>query len=387
MNSNSSELLLLMTALTLALCGISWFAVAHLKARDRATAWCFVAFNACLGLGLFLKGTWSGTQAALAKSTPDLLILGSVVAVIYGVHAFQRTQAPIWTVPVLALLGAAGVIVFGLIVPDDVLRLVSVMGPFVVLGCTALARNASPIHREFGLPAACALSAAVLTSVVAMFALIVLIALGTVPIELHQAGHSNELAIAAIEISAIGLNMCYAYYMARRTWAHLHIRRTKRKKPSLHKILEPAAFDLHAEHLWQLRRAEGVTGALVTIGLRWREPPSHSSNAHVDDATVKAFTALFRSTFDTASLLGRTAHGDFAAVVAPASTARVTTLSERLIRRAQRERWPQSHLRLTLDIGMAFDVEQDSDAGSLFARAHDALSAARVEGLNCIVYA
>jgi Diguanylate cyclase, GGDEF domain len=386
MHFNSSEILLLVTSSKLACCGLIWYIVANQCNRESVTVRSFVAFNLSLSIGLLLKAVWCNSGAALSKEISDLLILGSVAAVINGVYAFQKMQVSLWTLPALALIGAVGIIVFGLIIKHEALRSFSVIGPFIILVLIALSRNIALVRKEFGLRPVIFAVASVLASIAGLLLLTFLIWTGVAPVNLEQSGRANVISVLAIMISSLGINASYGYFCMRRSWVRDHEPSAHRQHSNKPKFLVDNDFYTQAEHLWHQRREYGITGVLITVKLRWILPPQRSSNP-VDDVFTETFATLFQSVFHSALLIGRIGPNEFAAVISPATTAQATTLSERLIRRVHRKRWTQSQTKVALDIGMAFDAEHDQGSTMLIVRARNALNSAQSEGSDCIVYA
>jgi diguanylate cyclase (GGDEF)-like protein len=384
---SATELLLLMTALQMALFAIGWAVAMFTLDSDRTTLRSFFACNTLLGIALAMIATREKNPAGFSETFPDLLILMAVLILIYGVHAFWSMRMPSHSLIAIPVVSAAAIIFFGMVMRHDGGRVFSLIAGFIWLVTVAMWRSYEPTRREFGAIASDALTIAVLMVSATVAWRAYLAAFTNEAVNLNEASTGSEIGVFVLSLASTAPNMLYAYFVGYRL-----LRRANEaaRSDGLTGLLNHRAFMEEADRRWTERRAKKVIGAVLAVDLDHFKRVNDEFGHNAGDEVLRSFAIILRSTCGERNVVGRTGGEEFLVIHSPATRESSKVLAERLMRRVARARWAGargSEIKLTVSIGIAFDLPTDLRPNDLLLRADLALYTAKEEGRNRVVYA
>jgi diguanylate cyclase (GGDEF)-like protein len=382
---NSTELLLLMTAVQMVMFALAWAAAALELEIDRPTLRAFLLFNVMCAFALAAIATRDDAPDAIARALPNVLILTGMLALARGLHAYWGLRLDRASIGV-TLAAIALVIWFGMIDRDDKLRVTTLLAGFLWLLVVCMTRTYQPTRHEFGFAAANTLTLIAIIVLITMSWRIYFVAFTDFSADLNRSSRFSELGVFVLMLAANGPNLLYGYFVCVRL-----VRSANRAANSdgLTHLLNHRAFMQESERAWNERRERRVQGCVLAIDIDHFKRVNDQHGHQAGDRVLQMFASLLRATFAKDCVVGRTGGEEFIVVLARSTKEEATQLAERLMRLVARAPWrgrDGTKIDLTISIGIAFDAPRDLRPNDLLLRADKALYAAKQAGRNRIEF-
>ena len=382
---NATELLLIASAAQLIFYAVGWLALFSTFRADRKTALGFLWFNTLIAIALLVAVTRGHYSNMLTHVLPDLLMLLGSVILVRGVHAFWKVNMPRIALIAAGVAALAAAFFGTLRVADDARVAASILGFSVLVGA-AMWRTYEPTRHEFGPMSANALSGIVAVVLGSLFWRLYIVWFTNEPPNINQPSAGSELGMFAVLLAAFAPNMLYAYFFAARL-----VRRANRaaRSDGLTGLLNHRAFMDRLDQLWSKRRPNRPLGAVLALDLDYFKRINDLFGHAMGDDVLRSFAQILRTSCPEECTVGRTGGEEFM-VLAPLMRSDVDRLAQRVARRVKRARWTAPDggvVRITVSIGIAFDVPEDVRVSDLLRRADNTLYEAKEGGRDRIVYA